>query len=104
MYITYMRELRGRPLASDCHKIPPDVDQTFSPQSKEKAKFRRATLSPDLRGGDMPKSIAPAVIPAAVVCPRCERAGRVVEIMGGHYNVLGSRAHVVGIDRAEVAK
>lgn len=52
----------------------------------------------------MPKSIAPAVIPAAVVCPQCERAGRVVEIMGGHYNVLGSCAHVVGIDRAEVAE
>ena len=47
---------------------------------------------------------AEPVIPAAVVCPRCERAGRVVEIMGGHYNVLGSCAHVVGIDRAEVTE
>jgi hypothetical protein len=52
----------------------------------------------------MPKSIAPAVIPAAVVCPQCECAGRVVERMGGHYNVLGSCGHVVGIDRAKVTE
>ena len=43
----------------------------------------------------MPKSIAPAVIPAAVVCPQSECAGRVVEIMGGHYTSLRtSRAEI----------